>query len=149
MPWTLDHIKKLKEQGKIHGFTITENKKEPLTQTNGKIVSKHFPKRSKEKDFIAWNLFVFAQEQAVQLMEEYLFDETRRWKSDYAIPAYKILIEYEGLFSEKSRHTTAKGFTGDTEKYNCAQSLGWIVLRFTALNYRTITQALKKFEKKS
>jgi very-short-patch-repair endonuclease len=151
MPWTLDHIKKLKEQGKIHGFTITENKKEPLTGTNGKIVSKHFPKRSKEKDFIAWNLFVWAQEQRVQLMEEYRFDEDRRFKSDWAIPELKLLIEYEGGIFDRTGiqgHTHPKGIQRDIEKYNLAQQLGFIVLRFSLLNYKTLPQALKKFETK-
>ena len=47
--------------------------------------------------------------------------------------------------SKKSRHVTAKGFTGDTEKYNAAQSLDWKVLRYTVLNYETLICELNKF----
>jgi len=52
-----------------------------------------------------------------------------------AIPALKVAVEYEGIYG-KSRHTTMSGYTGDCEKYNEAQILGWRVLRFTAKNIR-------------
>jgi len=45
-----------------------------------------------------------------------------------------VLIEYEGISSRKSRHTTVTGFTNDCEKYNQAQLTGWKVLRYTVLN---------------
>ena len=46
--------------------------------------------------------------------------------------------------SEKSRHTTITGYTEDANKYNEAQKLGWKVLRYTAINYKNITQDLKE-----
>jgi very-short-patch-repair endonuclease len=67
---------------------------------------------------------------------EYKFHPTRRWRFDIAIPELKIAIEYEGIAGRKSRHTTMSGYTGDCEKYNEAQILGWRVLRFTAKNIR-------------
>lgn len=60
----------------------------------------------------------------------------RMYRFDIAIIDRKIAIEYEGLMSAKSRHTTPVGFTEDCNKYNLAQSLGWKVYRFTALNYK-------------
>ena len=42
--------------------------------------------------------------------------------------------EYEGIMSEKSRHTNILGYSKDAEKYNLAQSLGWKVFRYTAIN---------------
>lgn len=78
----------------------------------------------------------------VKFLEEYRFHPKRRWRFDFAIPELMIGIEYEGLVSEKSGHTTFKGYTKDTEKYNEAQKLGWIVLRYTALNYRNFTEDL-------
>lgn len=71
----------------------------------------------------------------VTLVPEHKFHPTRRWKFDYAIPDLKIGIEYEGLVSRKSRHTTLKGYSGDCEKYNEAALHGWKVLRYTVINY--------------
>lgn len=72
--------------------------------------------------------------------QEYKFHPVRRWRFDVAIPGAMVAIEYEGVFSPKSRHTTVNGYAGDSEKYNQAQILGWKVLRYTAKNY-------KQFEK--
>lgn len=64
---------------------------------------------------------------------EYRFHPTRRWRFDVACPKKSIAIEYEGLIACKSRHLTLAGYSGDCEKYNAAQSLGWRVYRFTPL----------------
>ena len=66
------------------------------------------------------------------LVREHKFHQVRRWRFDWAYPDHKIAIEYEGLMSRKSRHTTISGFTADCEKYNSAAQLGWRVYRFTA-----------------
>ena len=59
----------------------------------------------------------------------------------------KIGIEYEGIMSDQSRHTNIVGYTGDADKYNLAANMGWVVLRFTAINvgsaYQTIMAAIK------
>ena len=65
---------------------------------------------------------------------EHKFHPTRKWRADIAIPTLKALIEYEGISSAKSRHTSITGFTNDCEKYNQAQILGWKVLRYTVVN---------------
>ena len=75
---------------------------------------------------------------------EYKFHPERKWRFDFAIPELKVGIEYEGLISEKSRHTTVTGFTNDAEKYNAAQAIGWRVLRYTALNYRNLGKDLNE-----
>lgn len=80
----------------------------------------------------------------IEVVREYRFHPERKWRFDFAIPDHKIGIEYEGLNSEKSGHTTLVGYTGDTEKYNAAQALGWRVIRFTAKNYRKVLNELKK-----
>src|SRR4051812_11455124 len=55
-----------------------------------------------------WNLLYWCNEKSLELKKEYRFDKNgRRFKFDFAIPALKIGIEYEGLNSEKSGHTTA------------------------------------------
>ncbi len=80
----------------------------------------------------------------VNFTSEYKFSTKRNFRFDHAIIDEKIGIEYEGLMSEKSGHTTVIGFTKDTDKYNLAQAEGWIVLRYTALNYGNLAKDLKK-----
>lgn len=77
-------------------------------------------------------------------MNEHKFCEDRKFKFDYALPIEKIAIEYEGLMSEKSGHTTVTGYTSNCEKYNLATVLGWKVLRYTALNHKDIERDLNK-----
>lgn len=81
-------------------------------------------------------------------VKELKFDEVRRFRFDWAIPELKLAIEYEGLNSKKSRHTTKKGYTGDCVKYNTAIINGWKVLRYTALNYSDFAQDIKVFLRK-
>ena len=63
---------------------------------------------------------------------EYRFAPPRRWRSDFAYPERKLLIEVEGGMWTKSRHRTGTGYTADCEKYNHATLAGWRVLRFTS-----------------
>ncbi|MBK7885496.1 MAG: hypothetical protein IPJ81_18155 [Chitinophagaceae bacterium] len=108
-------------------------------------MAKHFKKKNKHLDWMGWNLLYWCNEHAVILEEEHQFNPERKWRFDWAIPALKIAIEYEGgIFMEKSGHTSARGMTKDTDKYNSAQALGWVVLRFTALNYKNLLTELNK-----
>ena len=66
---------------------------------------------------------------------EHPFHPTRDWRFDLAWPDHMIAVEIEG-WAQASRHTSFKGFEGDCEKYNAAQLLGWIVLRFTTEQLR-------------
>lgn len=146
--WKISDVQKKLDAGTIQGFVMDERRKEPLKEPSGKIVSKHFTQRSKEKDFIAWCLWDFAQRHGVILFQEYRFHEERKWRFDWAIPDMKIAFEYEGQGQEikSGPHTSFKNFNKDVDKYNEAQQLGWTVLRFTFMNYKTLPQALKKFE---
>lgn len=64
-------------------------------------------------------------------IREYKFHPTRRWRFDFAWPAYMLAVELEGGIWSRGRHTRAQGFIADCEKYNAATELGWSVLRFT------------------
>lgn len=90
-----------------------------------------------------WWLKYFCEEKGLRFEKEYKFS-TRKYRADFAIPEHKILIEYDGLNSKKSGHTTLVGFTSDTEKINLAITLGWRVLRFTCLNYENVLTEIKK-----
>lgn len=97
---------------------------------------------NKEKAHIHQVLLEWCDARELKLKTEYSFHYSRKWRFDWAIPAKKIALEYEGVFSEKSRHTTVTGFTGDTEKYNTAQALDWKVIRLTALNFKQLVYLL-------
>ena len=66
--------------------------------------------------------------------KEYRFHKTRRWRIDYAFPAIKLAVEYEGMAYNggKSRHSTITGMTGDMEKYNELVIAGWKLIRVNA-----------------
>lgn len=74
---------------------------------------------------------LFAPEIGEEPALEYRFHPGRKWRFDIAFPQRKIAIEYEGIMTGKSRHTTITGFARDCEKYNEAVIAGWRVLRFT------------------
>ncbi len=62
---------------------------------------------------------------------EHRFDETRKWRFDFAWPEFKVAVEVEGIvYNGRGRHQTAKGYEGDCYKYNAALLRGWRVLRF-------------------
>jgi hypothetical protein len=79
----------------------------------------------------------------IQFVCEHQFAPPRKFRFDLAIPSLKIAIEYEGVISDKSGHTTIKGFTKDCQKYNLAASLGWSVYRYTALNINELQILIK------
>lgn len=106
-------------------------------------------KPSKEKDYISLVL----QHCGEKVVKEFVFSSERKFRSDWALPDLKILIEYEGLVftgnrnhktTGKSGHTTIAGYNSNCEKYSLASVEGWIVLRFTAMNYKNISLFLDK-----
>jgi hypothetical protein len=84
----------------------------------------------------------------IDFTPELMFARPRRFRFDIAIPSRMIAIEYEGIFCEKSRHTTVTGYSKDAEKYNLAVSLGWKVYRYTSLNYSTVLDLIKVLHEK-
>lgn len=132
MNWTKKDIEKLK----------LDNNLSDKTSQNVTPIKKQ--KISVEKNTMATILWVFKNEGIIDdYVEELQFHESRKFRFDWAIPSLKIAIEYEGLFSEKSRHTTIDGFSTDCEKYNLAIINGWKILRYTAINYKNLETDLK------
>lgn len=68
---------------------------------------------------------------------EFKFHPVRRWRSDWAIPSAKILIEVDGGVWAGGRHTRGAGFVADQTKHNAAAILGYFVLRFVPGDIRT------------
>ncbi|PHQ27863.1 hypothetical protein [Leeuwenhoekiella nanhaiensis] len=106
-------------------------------------------KISHEKRSIELVLWAMKREGSIpDYLRELQFSDDRKFRFDWAIPALKIAIEYEGIFSEKSGHTTISGYTKDCIKYNLATLEGWKVLRYTAKNYEMLGTDLKILIKK-
>lgn len=61
---------------------------------------------------------------------EFKFDETRKWRFDFAWPELKVAVEIEGGTWSGGAHTRGAHFAKDCEKYNAAAELGWLVFRF-------------------
>ena len=80
----------------------------------------------------------------IKFVEEHKFSPKRRFRFDLYLTDLNVGIEYEGLMSEKSRHTTIEGYSKDAEKYNLATCLGIRVLRYTALNFDQFEKDLDK-----
>ena len=55
----------------------------------------------------------------------------RKWRFDFCYPEKLVAIEIEGGVWVRGRHNTGSGFQADIEKYNAAQLLGWLLLRYT------------------
>ncbi|MDX1545609.1 MAG: hypothetical protein R3247_01395 [Rhodothermales bacterium] len=72
---------------------------------------------------------------------EHRFHPERRWRFDFAWPAYRVALEKEGgLYGRGPRcaacgrrrggaHSSVAGLKRDLEKYNAAAALAWYVLR--------------------
>lgn len=139
--WTKKDIEKLK---------LKNNLKDLPQKSNAllkKVTSKS--KISVEKETIKTLLWVLHREGKIpEYVEELVFDDVRKFRFDWAITSLKIAIEYEGIFSNKSRHTTISGYTEDCEKYNLAIANGWRVLRYTAINYTNLQKDLNCLIKK-
>lgn len=136
---TIQELEKMKAEGKIKNFQVPGGvSKSP----NHSKVRKS--KKSSGKEWMAKNLWAWGIQHKVEIQAEYAFHEERKWRFDHAIPTLKIGIEYEGLMSDKSRHTTITGYTGDAEKYNAATAGGWKILRYTAKNYKNLITDLNK-----
>lgn len=62
---------------------------------------------------------------------ELQFHPTRKWRFDFAIPAFHIAVEVDGGVWSGGRHSGGAGQIKDMEKGNAAVMLGWRVLHYT------------------
>ncbi|HEX8575784.1 MAG TPA: hypothetical protein VF677_05780 [Flavobacterium sp.] len=143
MAWSENDLKNLKAKGyKIEDSQDSGPDDKDATETKPKART---GKISVEKNTIELFLKQFQQQGIIESYTmEYRFDEFRKFRFDYAIPSVMIAIEYEGIMSSKSRHTTVGGYSKDIEKYNLAVTQGWKVLRYTAMNYQDLYTDLEK-----
>jgi very-short-patch-repair endonuclease len=73
----------------------------------------------------------------LEAVAELKFSPVRKWRADFALPTFMILIEIDGGCWSGGRHTRGAGFISDQEKLNAAAILGYRVLRFVPNDIRT------------
>lgn len=135
MIWTRQHIEQLAKDGKIRGFVDNQS-----PQKKTRIPAGH--KMTPEKNFVGMHMKEYCEKLNKRLEIEYKFSENRKFRFDWCIPEDMIAVEYNGIMSRKSRHTTVTGYSRDMTKINLAQSLGWTVYQYTPLNYEEIKNDL-------
>lgn len=67
----------------------------------------------------------------LDVIAEFKFHPTRRWRNDYAILSHGIIIEVEGGAWIGGRHTSGYGFLNDMVKYNEVTCMGYKLIRTT------------------
>jgi hypothetical protein len=135
-----------------NNFDIQSILKSPCGQLNQHLAEKPEKKvRIKprndcpEVSWIHWQLKYWCIEKEYTLDKEYRFSK-RRFRFDFFIKELNCGIEYEGIFGERSRHTNKMGYSKDTEKYTLAATIGILVLRYTAVNYKNVIRDLENVE---
>ena len=68
---------------------------------------------------------------------EFKYHPDRRWRADFKILDYPILVEVEGGTWTNGRHSRGSGFAKDCEKYNAAAKLGYFVVKGTTDHVRS------------
>lgn len=67
----------------------------------------------------------------IEYEKEFQFNPNRKFRADFKIKGFPILVEVEGGTRTQGRHTRHDGFEKDCIKYNSACALGYFVLRGT------------------
>lgn len=131
MNWNKELLKKLEKEGRIKSVHIPPQPKNKvkIPQSIGKY---------------KLHLIAVLKNSGLNFVPEFEFSPDRKFRFDWALPDLMVAVEYEGIFSEKSGHTTLSGYKKDVEKYNQATILGWKILRYTADNYLEFENDLKE-----
>jgi len=144
-------------------FTLKDVAKSKVANLNTKVISKEkaisgplselrklttMPKSKRELNRLIENWCVengFLLEK--ELVFNQIFDTNRRFRFDWAIPKLKLGIEYDGIMSEKSRHTTIGGFMEDCIKLNIVTANGWSFFRYHTGNYKLFSSDIEQYKK--
>jgi hypothetical protein len=144
----------MQKDKKIKGFSQMPQRPKITYVENGTVKHGAIP-REKSKA-IAWldlNLAYWCNARGLELKcaatgGELQFDPVRKWRWDYAIPAEKIAIEFNGgMFMDKSGHSSVSGLLRDSEKQNAGVAQEWRVIVLTSLNYMTVLKTLNELIK--
>lgn len=112
-------------------------------QTQSKPIARSAPRQSKVKVPSVGEAVLCRQLDALKIdyEQEFKFHPVRKWRADFLITGYPILVEVEGGVwgGANSGHTSGKGYSANCEKYNTAATMGYYVIRST-------TEQVKKGE---
>lgn len=133
MNWNKEILQKLEKEGKIKSVQIPPEPKSKVSIP--KSIGKY-----------KLHIISVLEASGLNFVPELKFSSTRNFRFDWAIPDLMLAVEYEGIFSEKSGHTTLSGYAKDCEKYNLAAKLGWKILRYTAKNYLDFEKDLEEIK---
>lgn len=64
----------------------------------------------------------------------------KRFKCDFYLPKYNIIIEIEGGIFIYGRHNRGKGYSEDCKKYNLIMLEGYKVIRFTTDHFMRLSK---------
>lgn len=142
--WTQDMVDRKLEAGNIQSW---KEKDKIVTKgaKTGKKKRKNENKVPKPPPAALLEMHQVLHDQGVPFVTEHKFHPVRRFRFDIALPDKMLAIEYEGVMSSKSRHTTVTGYSKDATKYNLAQLAGWTVLRYTVMNYKDFENDIKQY----
>lgn len=91
-----------------------------------------------------------------QVVTEHRFHPDRMWRFDYAVPHLRLAVEYQGhgqmaggkklgvRRKHVGGHASVDGLANDCEKLNAAHTLGWRVIKFTALHFSGVKRKKHK-----
>lgn len=68
----------------------------------------------------------------IEFIREYRFNSARKWRADFCIPRFKILIEIMGGTWAQGKHSRGAGQRNDYEKNNSAVALGYTCLYYSS-----------------
>jgi very-short-patch-repair endonuclease len=95
-------------------------------------------------------LELWKEQAGVTLVAEYRFLEDRKFRFDFALPAYKLAVEIDGgVFGMRGRHVRPIGFQKDAEKGRRACEAGWRVWHFTTkcITKEEVSRCIEAFER--
>lgn len=107
---------------------------------------------TKIRDEFFSSLGFWCNDNGYKIIPEYTPFTDRKFRIDRAIfitdtienKAFKIALEWEGVMSAVSGHLMKGVYTLNCEKYNRLSIEGWIVLRYTVINYKQSFDDIKK-----
>jgi len=67
----------------------------------------------------------------IEMIQQYKFHPTRRWKMDFADPVSLVAVELDGGEFSNGAHNRGARMANDYEKRNAAIELGWVVFQLT------------------
>ena len=116
-------------------FRLTEE--EAAALTNRATEAKAAPKIKRADNKYQQQLELIFLSLGLDVVPEYRFHEKRKWRFDWALPAIRVAIEYEGLnfvHGGASGHQTIRGVAAGNEKYSEANIAGWCLVWVNALS---------------